>query len=484
MKFEIISELKNETNLGPKTCYSLLVESEKAIPETFHKFLIHKKLTAKPRLQVCFEKEQLSDSFFSLGYVFRTNDKYAALNWTRKFVSSLSLKPGYKIYLDLRQIPQATSFWLSCLIPAITAQLFEMPHYKKKKKPKIELQFFLVLPNDKNNEWSKQITALSIEAEANNVVRSLAVLPSNHLTPTAYKKVIEDKARDNKLTLKFFDFKELKKMGAGAFTAVAQGCPDPHRGIYHLKYSPPKAQGKVCFVGKGITFDTGGHNLKVGPHMFGMHEDMTGSALALALIEYAAKSQWPYEVHSFLAITDNLIGPESFRPNDIVKTLSGLTVEVVDTDAEGRMVLADTLTLACKEKPNLLFDFATLTGSCIRAIGTSYSGVFANKIKLYSLAKKASKRSGERVWPFPNHREYKKILKSSLADIKQCRLTGGPDHIEAFQFLNTFVDKNIPYLHIDLSAAHHDGGLAHVPTKTTGFGVHFAIAATELFFKK
>lgn len=168
-----------------------------------------------------------------------------------------------------------------------------------------------------------------------------------------------------------------------------------------------------------------------------------------------------------------MIGPAAYKPNDVVKTMKGKTIEVIDSDAEGRMVLSDTLWLAGTHKPDLMMDFATLTGACLRAIGTNYSGAYTNRSEWYSKIIEAGRESGERVWPFPNDKDYGRCLKSEVADIKQCRVTGGSDHIEAGYFLNEFVPETIPWVHVDLSAAESDEGLAHVETKLTGFGPRF-----------
>jgi leucyl aminopeptidase len=216
--------------------------------------------------------------------------------------------------------------------------------------------------------------------------------------------------------------------------------------------------------------------------MLGMHGDMAGSAVALAVMNVATIEQWPIKVTAYLAIADNLIGPKSYKPNDVVTSMKGTTIEIIDTDAEGRMVLADTLHLASLAKPSLMMDFATLTGACIRAVGTTYSGVFTNREELHVDLIKAGRKSGERVWPFPMDKDFAECLESSVADYKQCREKGGVDHIEAAQFLMHFAGDHAPWVHVDLSAIEHAGGLAHVPTDDTGFGVRFATTFLRDFF--
>jgi leucyl aminopeptidase len=209
---------------------------------------------------------------------------------------------------------------------------------------------------------------------------------------------------------------------------------------------------------------------------------MAGSAVAYALVRLAAREKWPFAVTAYLAIADNLTGAKAYRPNDVVTAMSGRTIEIVHTDAEGRMVLADTLHLASKDKPDLILDFATLTGACVGAIGTNYSGAFTNRPDYHAAIIASGKSSGERVWPFPIDEDYGDCLKSDTADVKQCRLTGGSDHIEAAVFLRSFLETDLPWIHIDLAAADHAGGLAHVDTEATGFGVRFAAELVQKLF--
>jgi leucyl aminopeptidase len=163
--------------------------------------------------------------------------------------------------------------------------------------------------------------------------------------------------------------------------------------------------------------------------------------------------------------------------------MNGKTIEVIDTDAEGRMVLADTLCLASRDNPNLMLDFATLTGACVRAISTRYSGAFSNTPAFYPRLIELGQKSGERIWPFPLDEDFFEGLDSEIADTKQCREKGGVDHIEAAIFLKKFVDPKIPWIHLDLSSAENNGGLAHVPTTYTGFGVRIALSIIESFLQ-
>jgi leucyl aminopeptidase len=247
--------------------------------------------------------------------------------------------------------------------------------------------------------------------------------------------------------------------------------------MVHLRYRPDARVKSpiLSLVGKGIIFDTGGINLKPFNSMLEMHQDMGGSAAAVGVLLAITELGLPHAVDCWLAITENRTGPTAYKSQDVVTAANGKTIQAVHTDAEGRMALADALHFACADKPQLIIDYATLTGACVNAVTTRYSGVFTNRPGLHPVLKKCGRDSGERVWPFPIGKEYLADLKSDTADIKQCSPDARGDHILAASFLNEFVDDEISWIHIDLSACNNKGGLAHIPTAITGFGVRFTL---------
>jgi leucyl aminopeptidase len=358
------------------------------------------------------------------------------------------------------------------LISAALAASATMPTFKSEKKTALRLKK-LSLFGVHTRHGFKQSFAI---AEGNALTRSLSMLPSNKLTPTEYLKEIKVLARENKWKLEFYDEKILKKKKAGAFLSVSQGSPKADAGIVRLRYTPKNAKGKKVFlVGKGICYDTGGTNLKPANYMFGMHEDMQGSAVALGTLLALSKLNFNRPIECWMALAMNHIGPKAYKPNDVITASDGTTIEIVHTDAEGRMVLSDTLALASKEKPSLILDFATLTGGCMYSIGTSYSGVFTNKKEWHADLIKAGEDSGERVWPFPLDEDFDEMIKSDIADVKQCSQESGVDHILASRFLQRFVKNDTPWVHMDLSSSNKKGGLAHIPTDTIGFGVRYSV---------
>lgn len=323
-------------------------------------------------------------------------------------------------------------------------------------------------------------------AEGNLLARSLVVQGPDELNPGSYRKRIRALAKQYGWTVEEYSYAKLKKMGAGAFCAVAQGSPAKDAAIVRIRYPGAKGKGSggqragktVAFVGKGITFDTGGHNLKPAQFMQGMHQDMSGSAIVLGILAAASVLGLPVALDGWVALAENHIGPGAYRQNEVVRALNGTTIEIVHTDAEGRMVLADTLTLAARTGPALIADFATLTGSMHTALGTRMSGVFASDGALAHQASRAATASGERIVVFPYPEDYDSALDSTVADVMQCSMEGRADHILATRFLSRFVGDT-PWLHMDVSGDNCKGGLGAVMSDANGFGVAWGIALLD-----
>lgn len=371
--------------------------------------------------------------------------------------------------------PEQASAALQAIVAALLAAAYALPTFKKTPPPTQQLKLIALYGATNLRFDGKRLLA---EAAGNNLARHLTALPTNHLTPTLYRKEISRLAKDNDWTMTFLDTKALQREKAGAFLAVAAGSEPSDAGIVKLRYAPPtktkRGQRHITLVGKGICFDTGGTNLKPAKFMHGMHEDMGGSAVALGTLLALTRLEVSFPVECWLALAQNDIGPKAYKQNAVVTAHNGTTIEIIHTDAEGRMVLADTLSLACQQKPKFMIDYATLTGSCIQALSSRYSGAFTNRAQLHDDIIAAGRDSGERVWPFPYDEDFDKELESEVADIKQCTLDSEADHILATRFLSRFVGDTA-WLHIDLAASSHKGGLAHVGTDTTGFGVRFTL---------
>ena len=351
-----------------------------------------------------------------------------------------------------------------------TVNAAELPTRKKENKFKSLKEISIV-----GFKAAHDYGYVNARVAGNTLCRSLTMLPPNELTPTIYREKVKSLAKEHGWTFEEFDMPALKKMGAGAFYAVGQGSEPMDAAIVHLSYSPKSAKKHIALVGKGICFDTGGHNLKPAKYMQGMHEDMNGSAVALGILLAATQLQLNVKLDCWLAICQNHIGPKAYKQNDVVTALNGMTIEIVHTDAEGRMVLADTLTLASRQKPDAIIDFATLTGTMIAAVGDRMSGVLSNNAELACKAVGAGAAAGERIVAFPLADDYEDEIDSDIADIKQCTLTGDADHIHAALFLAKFVENDTAWLHTDLSSANCEDGLGAVKSTVTGFGVGFGL---------
>ena len=410
----------------------------------------------------------------ALGAVSEEMTSFELLTLARKLAgSALARHPG-RVTLCLAGLNDTLGTRVSeALVTALLAGAYSLPHFKTKKDKRTELATIELYGLAAMLDFRRSYA----EAEGNNLARHLTSLPPNELTPASYRRRVTELARQYGWRMRFLDIAALKRLKAGAFLAVAQGSPKPDAGIVHLRYEPTRGSRKpaVALVGKGICFDTGGTNLKPAKHMLGMHEDMEGSAVALGTLLALTELKVNFPVDCWLALAQNHIGPNAYKQNDVVRASNGTTIEVVHTDAEGRMILADTLALASKKKPGFMIDYATLTGTCVYALGTTYSGAFTNRPDLIPTLIETGRTSGERVWPFPMDEDYDTQLESKVADIKQCSTEGEADHILAARFLNRFVDKTIPWLHVDLASGNHKGGLAHIPTDITGFGVRYTL---------
>jgi leucyl aminopeptidase len=357
-------------------------------------------------------------------------------------------------------------------IAALEAAAFRFASFKSKPKPKARLaRIGLAL----RGKLSGLELTLATSA-GNNLARWLTALPPSILDAAMYRRLLKQFAARLKLRFKYYGEGELKRLGAGAFLAVARANGMRDAGIAFLSYRPQgAATPKVSLVGKGICFDTGGTNLKAHKSMLDMHTDMEGSAVALGSLYALHALRSPLPVDCWLAITENRIGPLGYKPQDIVRAANGTTIQVIHTDAEGRMVLADALSLASAKKPRAIIDYATLTGACVYALTERYSGAFTNRPEARALIESAGNSSGERVWCFPMDVDYDTDLESSVADVMQCATDGKGDHILAARFLNRFVPNDIAWLHLDLAAGTRHGGLAHIPTEITGFGVRYTL---------
>ncbi len=309
--------------------------------------------------------------------------------------------------------------------------------------------------------------------------RDLANGPANLVTPShvaEQAKVMVDAAKKlgREVSIQILEREDCEKLGMGAYLGVAQGSAQPPK-LVHCTYKPANAKSRLCLVGKGVTFDSGGYSLKPSEGMMGMKLDMHGAATVLGAFQAIAALELPIEVHAITALTENMIGPAAYRLGDVLTASNGKTIEINNTDAEGRLTLADALVYACKLKPAAVIDFATLTGACVIALGPHAAGLMSPDEELSARLLQSANLAGEQLWRLPVPEDLSFMLESKIADLRNTGERAG-GALTAGLFLKRFVDKDVAWAHVDIAGpamctrpfdVHPEGG--------TGYGVASAV---------
>lgn len=335
------------------------------------------------------------------------------------------------------------------------------------KENPIETFEIVELSADKQKEIERGIMIGEVEGDAITFSRNLGNEPSNTVTPTYLAELAQSIARDNGMDCRVLDRKGIEDAGMGLFAAVARGASTEPRFI-ELKYKAPNAKKTVAIIGKGITFDTGGYSLKSQGSMYGMKGDMSGAGTVISVMRALSKLKPEVNVIALVAATENAIGPNAIHPGDVFKSLNGKTVEVNNTDAEGRVTLGDVVAHAKNLGADEIIDLATLTGACVTALGREISGIIGNNQELIDSLIAAGKSCDEKMWQLPLHMDYREHLKSDVADIKNTE-GGGAGSIMGALFIHSFVGDT-PWAHIDMSAADIDKDLPLAKKGSVGFG--------------
>ncbi len=315
-----------------------------------------------------------------------------------------------------------------------------------------------------------------IIAEAGNLVRDLVNMPGNLLNAAEISEAAENSARKSGCKVTVFQKEEIEKLGMGGLLAVNKGSKAPPT-FTILDYEPVrKPVATVAIIGKGVTFDSGGISLKPANGMDEMKCDMAGGATVIGTLEAAARLELPVRVLGLIPATDNMPGGAAQKPGDVITTYSGITVEVGNTDAEGRLILADALTYAVQEyKPDTVIDLATLTGACIVALGYAVAGMFSNDDALAADLYEAGKQTGDKVWRMPLWEEYDELIKSEVADVHN---TGGKGAgaVTAAKFLEKFTEGHTSWAHLDIAGPAFSASKGKKPVSGgTGFGVRLLL---------
>jgi len=341
--------------------------------------------------------------------------------------------------------------------------------YKTKKANKI---ININVLRSKNNLDKKIKNKLHSILQGVNFTKDLVSEPGNILHPDEYaKRILKLKKLGLKITI--YDEKKLKRLGLNALLGVGQGSI---RGSYlvTMEWNGKKSKSKpLAFVGKGVCFDTGGISLKPARFMEDMTYDMAGSAVVVGLMKNFAIRKAKINAIGVVGLVENMPGGNALRPGDILKSYSGKTIEVLNTDAEGRLVLADALTFTEKKfKPQFIVDLATLTGAIIVSLGSEYAGLFSNNDKLAKQIFDAGEKVDEKVWRLPLHKNYDKLMESKNADVQNINYVGGAGSTTAAQFLQRFIINKTPWVHLDIAGmAFSKYGGAINSEGATGYGV-------------
>lgn len=320
----------------------------------------------------------------------------------------------------------------------------------------------------------------SLRAAAQNYARDLANEPGNVISPAALAERALVMAQERGLDCEVLDEARMGEMGMKGILSVGSGSHNPPR-LIHLAYRPEGAsKGRVAFVGKGLTFDSGGLNIKPGDYMRSMKGDKTGACNVLAVMRAVAGARPDFEVHGFAGAAENMPGGGAYRPDDVIRMFNGKTVEVDNTDAEGRIVLGDVLAYASGSEPSVIVDMATLTGACVVALGPYTAGVFGNDRGLVDSFREASARTGERTWELPmDDDRLRKKIRSEIADV----LNSGGRYggaITAAMFLREFIGEGIKWLHLDIAGVDtSDEEYGYYRKGATGFGVRTCLEWLE-----
>ncbi|SFE57881.1 leucyl aminopeptidase [Thermoflexibacter ruber] len=349
---------------------------------------------------------------------------------------------------------------------------YQIAKFKQEEKPaKFPQNVSFVFPTHLNSLTQQAIKRGVILASTQQKVFDLVNLPPNILNSLKLAEFAEEAGKAYNFSVKVLHLEEIKAIGLGGLLAINQGSDTPPTFII-MEYKPEKqTTKKVGLVGKGVTFDTGGISIKPSEGMWQMKCDMAGAAAVIGAVEAAARLALPVHVIGVVPATDNMLSGKAIYPGSIIKTYSGLSVEIEDTDAEGRVILADGLAYIKKNfEPDVIIDLATLTGACVVALGYHAAGMFTNNDELAIQLSKIGEQTGEKVWRLPLWEEYDKQIKSDMADVKN--LGGRPaGAVTAAKFLEKFIDKHPAWVHLDIAGVAFTDNPYSSARSATGYGV-------------
>ena len=365
---------------------------------------------------------------------------------------------------------------MSQIVEGCMMSLYKFEKFKSKKEDAAP-DLAIVSPDPKAS--SKEARAAQTVASGVLFARGLANLPPNECTPATLAKSAKALAKKNKLKCQIVSKQKLRKDGFGGITAVGQGSKNAPKMIILEYNGGPRNQKPTVLVGKAVTFDTGGISLKPGEKMDEMKFDKCGGCTVLGIVKAASELRLRCNIVGIVPSVENMPGGESYRPGDIIRLYSGKTAEILNTDAEGRLILADAIAYGEKRyMPAAIIDFATLTGACIVALGNNVAGMVSNDDALAEKMTKSSKNTTEEIWPLPLNSDYMDMIKSEVADMKNMGIGRAAGTIAAAAFLKNAI-RDTPWLHLDIAGVAWTQAATkekpYNPMGATAFGVRLVI---------
>ena len=393
-------------------------------------------------------------------------------------------KENMGISLQLGNAPTDPSALVEAAVNGMVLGKYDIGLYKTEPTEKAsadKLDSIQIFINEKFSQASKKaIKKGQSVADTQLQIFDLVNAPSNKKTPQTLADWAIRSGDQYGYKVEVLGKKEIESLGLHALLAVNRGSEDPPTFIV-MEYKPEgKVAKRIGLVGKGVTFDTGGLSIKPSTNMHYMKSDMGGAAAVMGTIEMAAKLKIPIHLFGVVPATDNSVDAKSIKPGDVIGSYDGKTIEVIDTDAEGRLILADGLSyIAQNFKPDVLIDLATLTGSCIRTLGTYAGGLFSNDDDLIRQLMAASQKTGERLWPLPIWEDYQKEIKSDVADVKNFSGNPSAGAITAAKFLEIFTQNHPSWAHMDIAGVAVSDSEFSSQKSATAFGVRLLIEYLE-----
>lgn len=439
-------------------------------------------------VHILYAKEgQKSKRIFLLGL----GEKVRSIDIINAFRSFIfKRKSNLPVHLGIsflhQNAPKNLAEWTEAAVNGLLLGMYDIGLYKTEKKEKstttdlstVSIGIFAEKQFEKNIEAA--IARGKATAETQLEIFDLVNAPANKKTPQTLAEWALHSGKKYGYSVKIFDKEGIESLGLHALLAVNRGSETPPTFIV-MEYKPEgEPVKKIGLVGKGVTFDTGGLSIKPSSNMHYMKSDMGGAAAVMGVMELAAKLKMPFHLFGVVPATENSVDAMSIRPGDVIGSYHGKTIEVIDTDAEGRLILADGLCYVVRHfEPDILIDLATLTGSCIRTFGYYAGGLFSNNDDLATRISDACEKTGERLWRLPLWDDYKKELKSDVADIKNFSGSPAAGAITAAKFLEEFIETHPAWAHMDIAGVAVSDSEFSSQKSATAFGVRLLIAYME-----